>query len=551
MVGVLSDVKYSDHAVSEVAGPSSPSSPTGQDEIINIDGPPRGMSTALDKRDMWRMGKIQDLRRYFGPWAILGFASILGCAWEYALITVIWSLPNGGPAGAAYMFLACIVGLFLSTLSLAEMSSMAPSAGGQYHWISEFAPRSIQELLSYLVGWLTVLGWQVGLASVSYAAAVQLEGLAILVNPSITFEGWHATLFTIAIALVAVLFNTVLVEKLPVFEFIILILHVAAYIAFEVVLLAMGPQSSRKEVFEQWNNENGWPNLSTAVLIGIIAPVTTLTSADSICHLAEELKDASKWLPRCMVGAAALNFSISFLMLLTVLFRAGDIEAAINSPTGQPYIEILLNATGSVTGTAIMVAYIILSLMFCVINMVTTSSRQLYSFARDGGLPFSRFFSKVSSRNMIPMNAVCATLVFTVILSLVLIGSSLAFNIIASLGAAAILGSYLISISCITYRKLTCYQLPTTRFPLGKLGLPINILALCFLSLAFVLVFFPAAPNPTPESMNWVSLIFGSVMLLALVMFVVKKRHEYTGPVVQVRREEEWNDTELDSKRMS
>lgn len=207
-------------------------------------------------------------------------------------------------------------------------------------WISEFAPRSIQRLLSYIVGWLTVLGWQVGLSSVSYAAALQLESLAILVHPSIVFQAWHATLFTIAIALIAVLFNTVLVEKLPVFEFVVLILHIAAYIAFEVVLLTMGPQSTREEVFGQWENSYDWPNLSTAVLVGIIAPVTTLTSADSICHLAEELKDASKWLPRCMVGAAALNFTIAFLMLITVLFRAGDIETAINSPTGQPYIEV-------------------------------------------------------------------------------------------------------------------------------------------------------------------------------------------------------------------
>ena len=133
----------------------------------------------------------------------------------------------------------------------------------------------------------------------------------------------------------------------------------------------------------------------TLTPLGIIAPVTTWTSADSICHLAEELKDAAKWLPRVMVGAAVLNFSFSFLMLLTVMFRAGDIDAAINSATGQPYIEILLNATGSTAGTAVMVCYIILSLIFCAINMVTTSSRQLYSFARDGGMPFSSWLSKV------------------------------------------------------------------------------------------------------------------------------------------------------------
>ena len=126
----------------------------------------------------------------------------------------------------------------------------------------------MQKLLSYTVGWLTVLGWQVGLSSVSYAAAVQIEGFTILINPNITFEGWHATLFTIAIALIAVLFNTVLVEKLPTFEFVILIAHIAAYIAFEIVLLLMGPQSTRTEVFGQWENADAWPTNSTAVLVG-------------------------------------------------------------------------------------------------------------------------------------------------------------------------------------------------------------------------------------------------------------------------------------------
>lgn len=228
--------------------------------------------------------------------------------------------------------------------------------------------------------------------------------------------------------------------------------------------------------------------MSLTVIIGIIAPVTTLTSADSICHLAEELVDARKWLPRCMIGSAALNFSISFLMLLTVLFRAGDIEAALKSKTGQPYIEILYSATGSKAGTAIMVAYIILALIFCAVNMVTTSSRQLYSFARDGGVPFSKFFSKVSPKHAIPTNAIVATLSFTVVLALILIGSATAFDIIAAIGASAILGSYIVSITTITYRKFNGYHIPSSRFSLGRYGIVVNILALCFLWLAFIMV---------------------------------------------------------------
>jgi choline transport protein len=136
------------------------------------------------------------------------------------------------------------------------------------------------------VGWLTVFGWQVGLASVSYAAALQIQSLVLLVSPGVTILGWHMALMTIAIALIAVGFNTILISKLPTFEFIVLVarksylaiinttlqkltmIDVAAYLAFAVVLLFMGPQSSRAEVFDNWQNENEWPTLSVAVLVG-------------------------------------------------------------------------------------------------------------------------------------------------------------------------------------------------------------------------------------------------------------------------------------------
>jgi choline transport protein len=136
------------------------------------------------------------------------------------------------------------------------------------------------------VGWLTVFGWQVGLASVSYAAALQIQSLVLLVSPGVTILGWHMALMTVAIALIAVGFNTILISKLPTFEFIVLVarksylaiinttlqkltmIDVAAYLAFAVVLLFMGPQSSRAEVFDNWQNENEWPTLSVAVLVG-------------------------------------------------------------------------------------------------------------------------------------------------------------------------------------------------------------------------------------------------------------------------------------------
>lgn len=54
----------------------------------------------------------------------MGFASVTGAVWQYVLLTLIWSFPNGGASGAFYMYIVCAIGLMLNTLSLAEMASM-------------------------------------------------------------------------------------------------------------------------------------------------------------------------------------------------------------------------------------------------------------------------------------------------------------------------------------------------------------------------------------------------------------------------------------------
>jgi amino acid transporter len=55
------------------------------------------------------------------------------------------------------MFPTVCFGMFFVMLSMAEMASMAPTSGGQYHWVSEMAPRKHQRFLSYIVGMFIVL----------------------------------------------------------------------------------------------------------------------------------------------------------------------------------------------------------------------------------------------------------------------------------------------------------------------------------------------------------------------------------------------------------
>lgn len=86
---------------------------------------------------------------------------------------------------------------------------------------------------------------------------------------------------------------------------------------------------------------------------------------------------------------------------------------------GHPaYVEIFMNATQSRGGATTLTTIVFILLLFGIINMVTTTSRQLYAFARDRGLPFSAFLSHVRPGWDIPLNAVTVTLVFSVSCSL-------------------------------------------------------------------------------------------------------------------------------------
>lgn len=303
-----------------------------------------------------------------------------------------------------------------SSLELLTDRPRAPTSGGQYHWVSELAPKQHQKFLSYLVGmsrfdpshnniadtkapgWMCVIGWQAAMATCALATTQQLQGLMTLNMPSYVAQGWHGTLFSIAITLFAITWNTVFVKKLPVIEVIGLILHVSAFVAFKfvVILWLMAPHSNPKAVWTNFEDNSGWGSLGLSTLVGILGPIVTLIGSDSTCHLAEELRDAAWVLPRSMVATALMNYVLSFVMTVTIMSSLGDdISAILSTGLGQPWIQVIYNATGSKAGTSVMTAVVWILLLLCTINQVTTTSRQLFAFARDRGLPFSLYLAYV------------------------------------------------------------------------------------------------------------------------------------------------------------
>jgi choline transport protein len=70
--------------------------------------------------------------------------------------------------------------------------------------------------------------------------------------------------------------------------------------------------------------------------------------------------------------------------------------SVLQTATAYPYIQIFYNVTGSLPATNAMTALILILGFFGNVTVMAGSSRQLFAFARDEGMPFSRWISKVA-----------------------------------------------------------------------------------------------------------------------------------------------------------
>ncbi|KAF4232602.1 hypothetical protein CNMCM8980_004849 [Aspergillus fumigatiaffinis] len=514
--------------------------------------------TAQDRKDMWRVGRQQELNRNFRFLSVLGFTAVLMCTWEAVLLCVSllpalkwdrqhtyrnsgasYGLINGGKGGMIYTYLGGLVGFSFVILSMAEMASMAPTSGGQYHWVSEFAPPSCQCILSYITGWVCVLGWHTGIAGCCYTVANMMVGVVAINYPdSYTYEPWHVTLLVIAVALVALLFNTLLAQKLPLIEGMILIIHCFGFFGILIPLWVLSPRPAASDVFGSIEDRGGWGNNGLACLVGLVGPIyaliVQLKGPDSAVHMSEEIRDASRVLPLGMIWTLILNGSTGLVMIVTLAFCVGDIDHVLESQTGFAFIQVFLNSTGSVRAATGMTV-VIMVMQFCAaISNVATTSRQIYAFARDKGLPFSNFLSKVNPTFMVPLNALCVSLAIVSLLSLVNIGSSVAFNAIMSLGTAALLSSYIVSITCVRIRRWRNQPLPPARWSMGRFTPFVDTVSILVLIVIWVFSFFPLTAHVNSTNMNWGVVIFGGVILLCLVYYQLRAKTVYKGPVTRI-----------------
>ncbi|KGO74488.1 Amino acid/polyamine transporter I [Penicillium italicum] len=485
-------------------------------------------ATDQDDWDMQRLGKTQQFKRNFRFYSILGFTTTLMATWESILLTSTYGLTDGGRAGMVYVYIGSFVGFFAAVVSMAEIASISPTSGGQYHWVS----------------WLSVLGWQAAFASICYLCGTLIQGLLVFnySDPSgwvYGFERWHGTLLTIAIAAVGTVVNTWGYKILPPMEGLILAIHLFGFVVVVVLMWTLYPgQASGESVWKVFTNSGEWPSMSLACLVGQLTPIFSWTGPDAATHMSEEVQNAALVVPWCMVSTALINGGLGFIMLITLLYKMGDIQDVLAPASGFSFLPAVNHATGSMAATNAVAAIILVMEVCSAIGILATVSRQTFAFARDDALPFSKHLAHVNRRTQIPICSVLVSTIITVLLSLINIGSIAAFNAVASVMIAALFTTYILPIAAVIRVRFQPNGIPPSRFSLGVFGLAINVFSLAWLCFAIIFTFFPTANNPTPVDMNWSILVFGAVVIFAIALYIVHGRRVYRSPVTQVLKVE-------------
>lgn len=272
--------------------------------------------------------------------------------------------------------------------------------------------------------------------------------------------------------------------------------------------------------------------------------------------MSEEIGNPAVTVPRSIMVSIILNGALGFAILLATLFGIVDLEAVLNSPTDIPYIEVFVQATGSISAATAMASIVTALAIAATIGFVATSSRMMWSFARDQGLPFSNFLSKVEKRTSIPIYAVAVTTILACLLALINLGSSTVLNDVLSLAIAGFYATYFIASFLLLYSRCTKAIQPAStgsfssstvdprtgdfrlvwgpwRVP-GVWGIVNNVFACVYLLVIWFFSFWPPTNPTTPSTMNYSSLVAGGVVLFSVFYYFVWGRKGYRGPTIEI-----------------
>ncbi len=457
-----------------------------------------------DAETLRRMGYAQELLR-----AMRGFSnyaislSIICIVGVFASFHIGFCAVGGAAVGIGWPIVLLFVLAVAATM--AQIASAFPTAGGLYHWASILGGRSWGWVTAWfnLLGLVTVLaainvgtfllwsksigtvfGLDIGAADATTRDVMQIVGVVLITTSQAFFNhlGIRAT--------------TVLTDFSGYW-----ILAVAVAITCSLLAFAPGWDPVRLITVSNYSGRSGhdvWPwteNRLWLSALGFLLPAYNLTGFDGSAHTSEETIGASINVPKGIVRSVLVSGLVGWIMLSALVLAIPDMDraAALGDTVFYRVIEEVLPRPLA----AAMFVGIATAVYLCGLATVTSASRMVYAFARDGGLPFAARLRRIHPTLRSPVAAI-----WTVSLSSILFTVyTPVYSTIISVSTIFLYVSYIVptALGAVAFRRTWTRMGP---FDLGRFFRPLAVFCVLGCSILIVIGTAPRTKSRSGSSVR-------------------------------------------------
>jgi amino acid transporter len=509
-----------------------------------------------DERQLAHLGYKQELSRAWSSFTnfAISFTIISVLAGCFTNFSFAWNA--GGPAAIAIGWPILCVGALLVALSMAELTSSFPTAGGPYWWAARLGGKA----WSWFTGWFNIVGLVGIVGGVGYGAAIFLQavlslyGLHVLginfatSNPSTIL---HETFLLFLIILVLYTIVNIFADRLlALFNNISVGWHVVGVLVI-IGLVAFVPShhASIGFVFGHRLNNTGFHGGAIGggffwfyvLPVGFILTMYTQTGYDASAHTAEETRGAAIAAAQGVWRSVFYSAIAGWAVLLALLFAANHVDA-INSAGGSS-ISVIETGLSSWAAKFVLIICTV-GQLFCGAAGLTSASRTWYAFSRDRGMPGWWLFRRLNAQR-VPLYAVLAVSIAALIITIPAYWGSKGIPwAYFAITAICTVGLYLAYIIPVFLRLRHGDKFQAGAWTLGRRYKWVNIGAIVFVVLVVYALDIPTVPAGVPWNHGFAFKYVNYSPLVLLVGVVVaiwwqlSAKNRYTGPVRTIDTDE-------------
>ncbi|GAA0158234.1 hypothetical protein LIER_15317 [Lithospermum erythrorhizon] len=489
------------------------------------------------------LGYKQELKRDLS--VLSSFALTFSIISVVTGITTMYNtgLNFGGPVSLVYGWLITGTMTMFVGLSMSEICSSYPTSGGLYYWSAKLAGPNWAPFASWVTGWFNVVGQWAVTTSVDYSLAEMIQVMILLATGGKNGGGYEASKYVVialhaGILLTHAVLNSLSISWLSFFGKVAAAWNILGVFILMIIIPVVTPdRADAKFVFTHFNTDNGDGIHSKFYIftLGLLISQYTILGYDASAHMSEETKNADKNGPKAIISSIGISIIVGLAYILGITFAVNNIPELLsedNDAGGYVIAQILYQAFksryGNGVGGIVCLGIPAIAIYFAGMGSLTSNSRMLYAFSRDGAMPLSPLWHKVNKQE-VPLNAVWLSAIIAFSMALPSLGSSVAFQAMVSIATIGLYISYALPIF---FRVALARQSFTPGpFSLGRYGVFVGWTAILWVATISVLFSLPVSYPITDQTLNYTPVAVGGLALIIVSSWVLNARHWFKGPV--------------------